>query len=61
MQSTAPAFVARAVWLWIGLGVLSMAYMALCPHQFHKIYWDFIAGLLTGVALVACFIRPMRL
>lgn len=56
----APAFVSRLVWLWIVLGVLGMAYMALCPHQFHKTYWDFASGLAVGLGLVACFVRAPR-
>lgn len=57
MQATAPAFIARAIWLWIVLGILGLAYMALCPHQFHTSYSDFVAGLLAGLAIVACFVR----
>ncbi|HTU81750.1 MAG TPA: hypothetical protein VMF61_06450 [Candidatus Acidoferrales bacterium] len=60
MQALAPSFVARAIWLWIVLGVLGVAYMALCPHAYHKTYWDFIAGLLAGLGLVACFVRAPR-
>lgn len=60
MQAVAPAFVVRAIWLWIVLGILGMAYMALCPHSYHKTYWDFMAGLLVGLGLVACFVRVGR-
>jgi hypothetical protein len=56
----APAFIVRAAWLWIGLGVLGLAFMVFCPHQYHKSYSDFIAGLFVGLAIVACFVRAPR-
>ncbi|HTX60646.1 MAG TPA: hypothetical protein VMH02_13330 [Verrucomicrobiae bacterium] len=60
MQATAPAFIARAMWLWIVLGVLGLAYMVFCPHVYHTSFSDFFAGLLVGLALVACFVRAPR-
>jgi hypothetical protein len=60
MQAAAPAFIARALWLWIVLGVVGLAYMALCPRQYHTSYSDFIAGLLAGIAVVACFVRTPK-
>ena len=60
MQASAPAFLARALWLWIALGVLGMAYMVLCPYRYHGAYWDFLAGLLVGIGLIACFVRRPR-
>lgn len=60
MQATAPAFLARALWLWIVLGGVGLAYMAFCPRQFHTAYSDFVAGLLAGVALIACFVRTPK-
>jgi hypothetical protein len=61
MPAVAPAFIARALWLWIGLGVLALAYIVLCPAQFHSVYSDFLAGILAGLAIVACFIRTPKL
>ena len=60
MNATAPAFVARVAWLWIVLGVVGLAYEALCPHQYHTTYWDFLAGLFVGIGLVACFVRTPK-
>jgi hypothetical protein len=60
MNASAPAFITRLVWLWIVLGILGVAYMALCPHQYHGTYWDFLAGLLIGFGVVACFVRVAR-
>jgi hypothetical protein len=60
ITATAPAFVARAVWVWIVLGILALSYMALCPRQYHSGYWDFLAGLLAGLGLVAAFVRVGR-
>ncbi|HVA32988.1 MAG TPA: hypothetical protein VNG31_02495 [Candidatus Baltobacteraceae bacterium] len=54
----APAFLVRAMWLWIVLGAVGLAYMILCPRAYHTSYWDFVAGVLVGVGIVACFVRP---
>jgi len=48
------------MWLWIVLGVLGLAYMVFCPHVYHTSFSDFFAGLLVGLALVACFVRAPR-
>ncbi|MBV8490250.1 MAG: hypothetical protein JO199_06955 [Candidatus Eremiobacteraeota bacterium] len=57
MDAIAPAFLARLRWLWIVLGILGVSYMALCPHQYHKTYMDFLAGLLAGLGVAAVFVR----
>ena len=46
------------MWLWIVLGAVGLAYMILCPRAYHTSYWDFVAGVLVGVGIVACFVRP---
>lgn len=60
MIATAPAFLARMLWVWIALGVLGVAYVVLCPAQFHRMYTDFLAGLLVGLGLVACFVKVVK-
>ena len=44
----------------MALGVLGVAYVVLCPHQYHRMYSDFIAGFLVGIGLVAFFVKVVK-